>query len=422
LCKSYQKKTESTPRQEIDETLEQYIRDGARRMLALALEEEVNAFLGRDRYARHLEFRGYRNGYLPKRQITVGLAPVEVRVPRVSNVPERIDPQGFHSQIVRKYQRASDSTRKLFTQLYLEGLATGDFGPVFRELVGETTAVSPSAIVRLKQAWEKEYRDWRKRQLGGQLYLYIWGDGIYLKAGMEKEKTALLCIIGAREDGAKELLAMESGYRESTQSWVEVLQDLRSRGLDAPLLAIGDGGLGLWAGLEEIYPETEHQRCWNHRIMNVQDKLPKRLQAEARSRLREISEAPTQRECEALRDNYVADLIEIKQKPAAETILRDWEDFVTFYHYPQEHWVHLRTSNPLESIFGGVRIRTNAARRIACRENALYLVFKIVKRLSQTWRNLNGVANLMQLLLDGRTFKDGKLESLTTNNPLGIKV
>jgi len=422
LCKSYQKKTESTPRQEIDETLEQYIRDGARRMLALALEEEVNAFLGRDRYARHLEFRGYRNGYLPKRQITVGLAPVEVRVPRVSNVPERIDPQGFHSQIVRKYQRASDSTRKLFTQLYLEGLATGDFGPVFRELVGETTAVSPSAIVRLKQAWEKEYRDWRKRQLGGQLYLYIWGDGIYLKAGMEKEKTALLCIIGAREDGAKELLAMESGYRESTQSWVEVLQDLRSRGLDAPLLAIGDGGLGLWAGLEEIYPETEHQRCWNHRIMNVQDKLPKRLQAEARSRLREISEAPTQRECEALRDNYVADLIEIKQKPAAETILRDWEDFVTFYHYPQEHWVHLRTSNPLESIFGGVRIRTNAARRIACRENALYLVFKIVKRLSQTWRNLNGGANLMQLLLDGRTFKDGKLESLTTNNPLGIKV
>ena len=422
MCKSYQKKTESTPRQEIDETLEQYIRDGARRMLALALEEEVNAFLGRDRYARHLEFRGYRNGYLPKRQITVGLAPVEVRVPRVSNVPERIDPQGFHSQIVRKYQRASDSTRKLFTQLYLEGLATGDFGPVFRELVGETTAVSPSAIVRLKQAWEKEYRDWRKRQLGGQLYLYIWGDGIYLKAGMEKEKTALLCIIGAREDGAKELLAMESGYRESTQSWVEVLQDLRSRGLDAPLLAIGDGGLGLWAGLEEIYPETEHQRCWNHRIMNVQDKLPKRLQAEARSRLREISEAPTQRECEALRDNYVADLIEIKQKPAAETILRDWEDFVTFYHYPQEHWVHLRTSNPLESIFGGVRIRTNAARRIACRENALYLVFKIVKRLSQTWRNLNGGANLMQLLLDGRTFKDGKLESLTTNNPLGIKV
>jgi putative transposase len=422
LSKSYQKKTESTPRKEIDKTLEQYIREGARHMLALALEEEVNAFLGRNRYARKLEFRGYRNGYLPKREITVGLAPVAVRVPRVSNVPEGVDPQGFHSQIVRKYQRASEATRKLFTQLYLEGLATGDFGPVFRELVGETTAVSPSAIVRLKQVWEKEYCDWRKRQLGEQRYLYIWGDGIYLKAGLEKEKTALLCIIGAREDGAKELLAMESGYRESTQSWAEVLQDLRSRGLAAPLLAIGDGGLGLWAALEEVYPETEHQRCWNHRVMNVQDKLPKRLQAEARSRLREISEAPTQSKCEALRDYYVAELIEAKQKPAAETILRDWEGFVTFYHYPQEHWVHIRTSNPLESIFGGVRIRTNAARRITCRENALYLVFKIVERLSRTWRNLNGGANLMQLLLDGRTFKDGKLESLTIIDPGGMKV
>lgn len=414
MRKSYQKEKENTQREVIDETLEQYIREGARRMLALALEEEVNAFLKRDRYTRSMEFRGYRNGYLPQREITVGLAPVAVRVPRVSNVPERVASGGFHSQIVRKYQRASEATRKLFTQLYLEGLATGDFGPVFRELVGETTAVSPSAIVRLKQDWEKEYQDWRQRQLGGQRYLYIWGDGIYLKAGLEKEKTALLCIIGAREDGAKELLAMESGYRESTQSWVEVLQDLRSRGLAAPLLAIGDGGLGLWAALDEVYPETEHQRCWNHRVMNVQDKLPKRMQAEARSRLRELFEAKTRQECEELRDRYVDELINAKQKPAAETIMRDWEDFVTFYHYPQEHWVHLRTSNPLESIFGGVRIRTNAARRIPCRDNALYLVFKIVERLSRNWRNLNGGANLMQLLLEGRTFKDGIMEPLKT--------
>jgi transposase-like protein len=321
---------------------------------------------------------------------------------------------GFQSQIVRKYQRASESTRHLFSQLYLEGLSTGDFGPVFRELVGETTALSPNAIVRLKQDWEKEYHAWRNRPLDEPRYLYIWGDGIYLKAGQEREKTALLCIIGARADGAKELLAMESGYRESTQSWVEVLADLRRRGLAAPLLAIGDGGLGLWAALEEVYPETEHQRCWNHRVMNVQDKLPKRLQSEARCRLREIFEAKTRQECEKLRDNYVAELIEVKQKPAAEAILRDWEDFVTFYHYPQEHWVHVRTSNPLESIFGGVRIRTNAARRIPCRENALYLVFKVVERLSRTWRNLNGGANLMRLLLEGRTFKDGQLEPLKT--------
>lgn len=390
-------------------------------MLALALEEEVNTFLGRDRYERRLEFRGYRNGYHPKREITVGLAPVEVRVPRVSNVPERVDPEGYQSQIVRKYQRASESTRKLFAQLYLEGLATGDFGPVFRELVGETTALSPNAIVRLKQDWEQEYRVWRQRPLDETRYLYLWGDGIYLKAGLEKEKLALLCIIGARADGAKELLAMEPGYRESSTSWEEVLRDLRSRGLAAPLLAIGDGGLGLWAALDEVYPETEHQRCWNHRVMNVQDKLPKRMQAEARNRLREIFEAPTQKDCEALRDNYVAELMENKQKAAAETLQRDWGDFVNFYHYPQEHWVHLRTSNPLESIFGGVRIRTQAARRIVCRENALYLVFKVVERLSQTWRNLNGGANLMQLLLEGRTFKDGKLEPQRISELAGIK-
>jgi transposase-like protein len=410
LLKSYQKNGGKEQRNEVNDSLENYVREGARRMLALALEEEVNTFLGRDRYQRRQAFRGYRNGYHPPREITVGLGPVEVRAPRVADVPSELAPHGFQSQIIKRYQRASEGTRRLFARLYLEGLATGDFEPVFRELVGETMALSPNAIVRLKGCWEKEYADWRKRPLWGHRYLYIWGDGIYLKAGVEKEKVALLCIVGARDDGEKELLAMEPGYRESTQSWAGVLQDLRSRGLEAPLVAIGDGVLGLWSALGEVYPTTEHQRCWNHRVLNVQDKLPKRMQAEARSRLREISEAQTRQDCEALRDGYVSDLIAAKQKPAAETILRDWEDFVTFYQYPQEHWIHLRTTNPLESVFGGVRLRTDATRRMRNRDNALYLVFKIVERLSQTWRNLNGGANLMKLILEGRTFKDGLLE------------
>ena len=274
-------------------------------------------------------------------------------------------------------------------------------------LVGETTALSANSVVRLKERWAKEYEVWRRRPLWEHRYAYIWADGIYLSAGIEKEKTALLCVLGTREDGEKELLAMEPGYRESTESWKGVLRDLRDRGLEAPLLAAGDGALGLWAALDEIYPTTEHQRCWNHRLTNVQAKLPKRLRAKAHRRLREIAEAETQKACEELRDRYVADLLAADQRPAAETVLRDWEAFVTFYHYPREHWIHLRTTNPLESIFSEVRLRTNAAKRLRRRDNALYLVFKIVERLSRHWQPLNRGTNLMALVLEGETFKDG---------------
>jgi putative transposase len=251
---------------------------------------------------------------------------------------------------VTRYQRASETTRRLFARLYLEGLATGDFEPVFRELVGETTALSSNAIVRLKERWEKEYEAWRRRPLWEHRYAYTWADGVYLGAGVEKEKRALLCVVGAREDGEKELLGMESGYRESKDSWSQTLRDLRNRGLEAPLVATGDGGLGLWAAVDEVYPTTEHQR-WNHRITNVQSKSPKRCQAEARRRLREMSEAPRQKECDQLRGRYVAELSAKGQRAAGETVLRDWDDFVTFYHYPKEHWIHLRTTNPIESIF-----------------------------------------------------------------------
>ena len=326
-----------------------------------------------------------------------------------SEEPEEVASQGFHCEVVQRYQRASQTTQRLFARLYLEGLATGDFEPVFRELVGETTALSANTVVRLKEHWGGEYEAWRQRPLGGHRYAYIWADGVYLAAGTEKEKTALLCVIGAREDGVKELLAMEAGYRESTESWAEVLRNLRDRGLSPPLLAVGDGAMGLWAALGQVFPVTEHQRCWNHRVLNVQSKLPKRLQAEARGRLREMAESETQALCEERRDGYVAELRSLGQRAAAETVLRDWEDFVAFYHYPKEHWVHLRTSNPIESIFSGVRLRTNAARRLRCRDNALYLVFKLVQRLSGNWRVLNGEANLIALVLAGRGFGHGSI-------------
>jgi len=388
-------------------------------MLAAALEEEVNTFLGRVRYERSQLFRGYRNGYHPRREVTVGVGAVAVQVPRVAQVPAEVAPQGFQSQIVHRYERASQSTQKLFVRLYLEGLATGDFEPVFRELVGETTALSANAVVRLKEQWAEEYQEWRQRSLREHQYAYIWADGIYLDAGTEPEKTALLCVVGVREDGQKELLAMEEGYRESTESWAGVLRDLRDRGLEAPLLAVGDGALGLWSALSQVFPTTEHQRCWNHRVLNVQAQLPKRLQAEARRRLREMAEAESQAACEELRDSYVAELRAMNQAPAAATALRDWADFVTFYHYPKEHWVHLRTTNPLESVFSGVRLRTDATKRMRRRDNALYLVFKVVQRLSRNWRGLNGGANLMTLVLEGCTFKDGVLQRRQSQEVVG---
>lgn len=292
-------------------------------------------------------------------------------------------------------------------RLYLEGLATGDFEPVFRELVGETTALSANAVVRLKQRWSEESEPWRQRPLRERRYADVWADGVYLGAGGEAERTARLCVLGAREDGTKELLALELGYRESRESWAGVLRSLRDRGLGAPLVAIGDGALGLWAALAEVFPVTAHQRCWNHRVLNLQAKLPQRLGAEARRRLRAMAEAESRVECERLRDAYVAKLWAEGQAAAAETVLRDWADFVTFSAYPKEHWLHLRTSNPIESVFSGVRLRTDATKRMRQRETALYLVFKVVERLGQNWRALNGGENLMALMLEGWVFDHG---------------
>jgi len=281
---------------------------------------------------------------------------------------------------------------------------------VFRVLLGEDAPLSASAILRLKDTWKAEYEDWKQRPLDVHRYAYLWFDGIYVGCGQEREKTVLLCVLGAREDGSKELLALEEGYRESTASWQGGLRSLRDRGMAPALLGIGDGGLGAWAALTEVFPSTRHQRCWNHRVLNVQDQLPKRLQGEARNELRALWEAPTRTECEARRDAYIAKLRAQKQEAAAATVLRDWEDFVTFYDFPQEHWLHLRTTNAIESVFAGVRLRTNVAKRMGERENALYLVFKIVERLGQNWRARNGGRTLMTLVLEGRRFIDGVLE------------
>ena len=416
MSKPYQVLSPTAPVPAPDDVLEMIVREGARKMLQSALEKEVDDFLGRHRYQRTDEHRGYRNGHLPKRSIGVGMGAVEVSLPRVSDVPKEVSPDGFQSEIVSSYQRRSRTQARLMVRLYLEGLSSGDFEPIFRALVGETAALSPTSIVRLKEEWQQEYATWKKRSLRGR-YVYLFADGLYLKAGDEQDKTAVLVVLGVDEQGHKELLAMEEGYRESTVAWAETLRSLKERGVkEAPLLAIGDGALGLWSALNEVFPTTRHQRCWNHRTLNVLDKLPKRLWTEVRKQLHKLAEAPSRQACERQRDALSVRLRAQGQEQAAACLERDWNDFIAFYDFPQEHWVHVRTSNPIESIFAGVRLRTQATKRMRVRENALYLVFKLVTRLSLNWRGINA-PNQLKLLLAGHQFQDGQLLLQDTRAP-----
>jgi len=394
----------------VGDKLEEIARSGAQRILAEMLELEVDEFLQRARYEHGREFRGYRNGHAPERTVGTGMGALKVRMPRVSDVPPEVAPNGYESHIIGRYQRASESTQRLLRQLYLEGLSNGDFEPVFRALLGETAPLSPSSISRLKAEWQEEFEAWRTRPLDMHRYLYLWVDGIYLEAGQEEEKTALLCVVGLNERGEKDLLAMTPGYRESSESWAGVLRDLRARGLNRPLVVVGDGALGIWAALREVWPQTRPQRCWNHRVLNVLDKLPKRLWAQVRKDLRLAATAPTRAACLEQLQRIAADLRQAGQEAAAETVLRDVADFLTFYDFPQEHWLHLRTTNPIESLFAGVRLRTNVTKRLPNVNNALCLVFKIVQRLAQHWRRVTG-SNLCGLVLTGVRFVDGQMVS-----------
>jgi len=398
----------------VGDKLEELARQGAQAMLAAALELEVDEFLQRARYARGREFRGYRNGHAPERTVGVGIGAVPVRLPRVSDVPREVAPNGFESQIVGRYQRASEATQRLLARLYLEGLSTGDFEPVFRALLGETAPLSPSSITRLKAQWQEEFEVWRARSLEQRRYLYLWVDGVYLDAGPEEERTALLVVVGLNEQGEKELLAMQPGYRESTASWAAVLRDLRERGLNRPMVVIGDGALGIWAAAREVWPQVRPQRCWNHRVLNVLDKLPAqlplglRLWPQVRKDLRLAATAATRAECRERLEQIAADLRQAGHEAAAETVVRDLDDFLTFYDFPQEHWQHLRTTNPIESVFAGVRLRTNVTKRLPNVSNAVCLIFKIIQRLAQHWRKITG-SNLCGLVLAGVRFVDGQM-------------
>lgn len=355
--------------------LEDMVRMKVREYIQDILEEEVESFLGRKKSER-IELvdgtPGYRNGHGKPKKFTLMNGTITVQRPRVRGTEEH-----FESKIMPYFKRRSREVGQLLPELYLHGLARGDFELALRGLLGEGAPLSASSIERLKAKWQLEYEEWKERDLSNLEVVYQWADGIYVKAGLEKDKAALLIIIGALTNGKKVFLACESGYYESKESWSGVLRELTAKGLKLGTLTIADGHLGIWSALAEMHPKGNEQRCWNHKIRNVLDSLPKRIRSEAGEYLKRIPYADTLEECVKLRDAFIERYRKDYPK-AAEKLLVDWDRMVTFYSFPKEHWVHLRTTNVVESPFGSVRLRTDAAKRFKKVQNATAMIWKLL--------------------------------------------
>jgi transposase-like protein len=372
-------------------------------MIQDILKEEVTAFLGRKKSERRLPIDsspGYRNGYGKRRRLTLSCGTITLRRPRVRGLEER-----FMSRILPLFCRRTKEVGDLLPELYLHGLSQGDFELALRGLLGDGAPLSPSSIDRLRAKWQGEFEEWCTRPLGNEDVVYLWVDGIYVKAGLEKEKACLLVAVAGLRDGRKIVLAIESGYRESKASWAELLRKLRDRGMNVPRLVIGDGHLGIWAALDEIFPGAEQGRCWNHKILNVLEALPLKLRPQANELLRQIPVAETQAECERQRDRFVQRYQRSYPK-AAETLVRDWDRMVTFYRFPQEHWKHLRTSNVVESPFASVRLRTAAGKRYKKVANATALIWKVLMVAESRFRRLDA-PHLLAELANGAIYRDG---------------
>jgi putative transposase len=395
----------------VDDPLTEVLRAGARRLLAQAIEAEAEAFLagmvdrrlvdGRARFVRH--------GHGPERTIQTGIGSVAVQ--RVK-VRDRAPAEGerrlrFTSRILPRWARRTRSLDALLPVLYLRGVSTGDFQEALAALLGKKAPnLSPSVVARLKSDWQGEYERWQQRDLSARRYVYIWADGVYLQARMEPQAECMLVIIGATPEGKKELVGFQVGTRESAQSWHELLVGLKARGLAmAPELAVGDGALGFWRALEEAFPSVRHQRCWVHKAANVLNKLPKSLQANARQDLREIWLAPDRATAEAALATFAAKYAP-KYDRAVACLVKDREALLTFFDFPAEHWDHLRSSNPIESVFATVRHRTVRTKGALSQETARLMVFKLVIAAARSWRRLKG-ENQLPKVIEGVTFKDG---------------
>ena len=393
------------------DALTQVLRTGAQRLLTAALEAEVEAHI---EGLKHLvDEKGHRlvvrNGRLPEREITTGIGPIEVRQPRVND--RRVDEAGerlrFTSSILPPYLRRTKSLDELIPWLFLKGVSSGDFSEALSALVGaDAPGLSSSNVVRLKQVWEKDFEDWSKRSLAGKRYVYLWVDGVHFNIRLEGERTCILVVIGATAEGDKELLAVHDGVRESEQSWKEVLLDLKARGLEAsPEVAVGDGALGFWKALPKAFPTTRTQRCWVHKTVNVLNRFPRRMQPEVKQRLHDIWMAATKERAGQAFDHFV-EVYQAKYPKAVECLVKDREARLSFYDFPAEHWQHLRTTNPIESAFATVRLRTARTKGCGSRVATLTMVFKLAQAAERRWRKLNG-HQLLTDVIRGVRFIDG---------------
>jgi len=386
------------------ETLESFARQSVQQLLQKLLEEEVTELLRRGRCERRAGVdaeSGYRNGHGKERRLSMTSGTIRIKRPRVRGLEER-----FESRILPLFKRRTQEVGTLLPELYLHGLAEGDFDLALRGLLGDGAPLSPSSIARLKAGWQVEYEAWKKQSLKDVEVVYLWVDGVYVKAGLEKEKAALLVAVAGLRDGSKRVLAVQSGHRESTESWTTVLRDLKDRGLAAPKLVIGDGALGIWGALSNVFPESAEQRCWNHRIINVLDKLSKTQQGQAKLLLTRIPYAETREQAERLKKELQS---WCEQKGAAEAgrlLDRDWERMVSFYAFPKQHWKHLRTTNVIESPFAAVRLRTTAAKRFKKVENATALIWKVLMVAEKSFRRL-AAPELLGEVLAGVSYVDG---------------
>jgi len=385
------------------------LRQGAQRMLAQAVDAEVAEWIEAHRDLR--DEAGHRqvvrNGRLPKRTILSGVGPIEVEQPRVLDRRPDDEAESFSSKILPPYLRKTKSLEELIPWLYLKGVSTGDFSEALAALVGPSAAgLSATTIVRLKSTWEEEFQEWTKRSLEGKQYVYVWADGVHFNIRLQEDRQCILVLMGATEDGRKELIAVADGYRESEQSWLALLLDAKARGLVIdPKLATGDGSLGFWKALPQVYPTTSEQRCWVHKTANVLDKLPKRLQPEGKDKLHAIWMAPTRADAVKAFDLFVT-TYQAKYVKATECLAKDRDVLLTFYDFPAEHWRHLRTTNPIESTFATVRLRHRRTKGNGTRLACLTMVFKLLQSAEKRWRLLNG-SNLLPDVIQGVTFIDG---------------
>ena len=391
---------------EVNDMLTDVLRQGAQQMLAAAVDAEVHTFLSQYEHIRDMHGRKQvvRNGYLPERTIQTGLGDVDIKVPRVrDNSGNDI---AFTSALLPPYLKRTQSISELLPWLYLKGISTGGFTDALRALLGkEAKGLSANTICRLKASWINEYKVWTKRDLSKHNIVYIWVDGVYLQARMQ-EKQCMLVIIGADDTGKKHVLAISDGYRESTQSWREVLLDLKHRGLPAlPKLAVGDGALGFWQACAEIFPDTATQRCWVHKTMNVLNKLPKSLQPKAKDRLHEIWMADTREHANKAFDLFLT-TYQDKYPKAAQCLRKDRESLLAFYDFPAQHWHHIRTTNPIESTFATIKLRTHRTKGCLSRETGLAMLYKLAMSAQDRWPRLRG-SKLTADVLNGVSFKNG---------------